>query len=344
MVKVLFRVDASTKIGLGHLLRSLSLALALKTLGTESLFLTNNLSSSQKQVEPHGFAVNALPSVGSWTAEDIKSTLELADWNGCRTILVDSHEVGEDYLAQLRSAGLFVIVRDDLALQPFSCQMLISGNADAGQLPYHSSSGDTQFLLGPKYIVLRPEYQGLPTRNISASVHNVLVILGGADSKNLMPSILNLLDKIPGDFAVTAVVGPFFDNLTHIQAAAKNANRIISLIYCPDSVHDLMLEADLAISAAGQTLYELACTGCPSVAIKVASNQLGQMQAMERAGFLQGSIDAGDRDCWDIIGESAAHLLIDPTARQRLSTTGQQLVDGQGAQRVAEAIMQKLIS
>jgi len=344
VVKVLFRVDASTKIGLGHLLRSLSLALALKTLGTESLFLTNNLSSSQKQVEPHGFAVNALPSVGSWTAEDIKSTLELADWNGCRTILVDSHEVGEDYLAQLRSAGLFVIVRDDLALQPFSCQMLINGNADAGQLPYHSSSGDTQFLLGPKYIVLRPEYQGLPTRNISASVHNVLVILGGADSKNLMPSILNLLDKIPGDFAVTAVVGPFFDNLTHIQAAAKNANRIISLIYCPDSVHDLMLEADLAISAAGQTLYELACSGCPSVVIKVASNQSGQMRAMESAGFLQGSIDAGDRDCWEIIGESAARLLIDPAARQRLSTTGQLLVDGQGAKRVAEAIMQKLIS
>ena len=341
-MKVLFRVDAGPHIGLGHLQRSLSLAMALKNLGAQSLFLTNKSNSSQERVESLGFPITKLPHLKSWTPEDGKSTLDLAAKYESNIVVVDSHEVETDYLAQLRNAGLYLVVRDDLAQHQFPCQIVVNGNADACQLPYTSTADGSRFLLGPRYAVLRPEYQDTNPREISASVQNILVIMGGADPQNLTPKILNTLDNMPETFSVTAVVGPFSNNLAGIQTTADNSNKAIELVHHPESVRRLMQEADLAISAAGQTLYELACTGCPTLAIKVASNQEGQMIAMENAGFVQVVRGKATDDVMSNLKIKLTPLLSDADTRRAMAAAGQLMVDGQGAQRVAEAILQRL--
>ena len=147
--RVLFRVDAGPHIGLGHLQRSLALAAASRQKDVESTFLTNDDNGSRERAAGFGFPVVTLPHVESWTSEDADAAVKVASQNGCDAVVVDSHEAHADYLTQLRDAGLYVIKRDDLAHYPFPCQMVINGNADACQLPYRSSSGDTLFLLGP---------------------------------------------------------------------------------------------------------------------------------------------------------------------------------------------------
>ena len=100
-----------------------------------------------------------------------------------------------------------------------------------------------------------------------------------------------------------------------------------------------MQEADLAISAAGQTLYELACIGCPTLALRVAANQEGQMRTMEQAGFLRVIGDAEQADVIPCLRESLLSLLDDANARGEMAAAGQQLVDGKGAIRVAKSIV-----
>jgi len=340
-MKVLFRADAGPHIGLGHVQRSLSLANALKKLGVESVFLTNSGNSHGERIKRSGFPVHPLNETESWTSGDAKATLEAAEQQGCAAMVVDSHEAGTNYLTQLRNAGVFVVVRDDLALFSFSCQVVVNGNADAHELPYRSTTEDTVFLLGTEYIVLRDEFGEAPSRPKS-SVQNILVILGGTDEHNLMPGILDELDALPGDFSVTAVVGPFFHNATAIKSAVEKAHRPMKLVYGPDSVHGLMLDADLAISAAGQTLYELASVGCPTVAISVAPNQRGQLKALQDAGAL---VSAGDVESDDVITGVARELtglLDDVKVRQDMAKVGRSLVDGSGACRVARAIVTEI--
>jgi spore coat polysaccharide biosynthesis predicted glycosyltransferase SpsG len=283
--------------------------------------------------------VLGLGEVQPWTYADSAAVQKAASENNCDAIVVDFHEAGHEYLASLRDAGLFVIARDDLALHPFPCQMVVNGNADGEHLNYESSSGDTSFLLGSRYIILKEEFWNLSRREPSENVANVLVTLGGTDNHDLMPRILGLLNDGAEDYTVTAVVGPFFHNVASVLASAEAMKRPVEIVSDPPTICDLMLKADLAISAAGQTLYELAATGCPSIAVAVANNQLGQLGALVEAGAVMVGSDVTSGD--DVIAgieKSLNQLLPDAMGRCAMAAAGQELVDGQGAQRVAEAI------
>ena len=333
--EILFRLDAGPNIGLGHLQRSLSLATALRLSGISCGFMVNDDLTCYELIHKNGFPVSGVLSTESWTEDDVEQTLEAALVTRCRAVLVDNHEAGTSYLANLGTTGLPVIARDDLALYPFPCQMVVNGNANAMELPYRSSSGDTSFLLGLRYLVLRPEFWNQPVKVPNASVLNVLVILGGTDSLNLMPKLLQLLDEVGGEFTVTAVIGPYFQDSEALKIVVKNAKRSIKLVPSPTTVYELMTTADLAISAAGQTLYELAAAGCPTVAFGVAANQLGQLESLASSGLLLSSGSAEKDEVILLIKQAVVRLMSDVSTRSNMVMQGQKLVDGKGAMRVA---------
>lgn len=339
--RVLFRVDCGRGIGLGHLRRCRSLATALEARNIESVFLTNEYGACG-YADGLRFRAKTLDGIPSWSADDREAVLAMAHREQCEAIVVDSHEVDGQYLGALLKPGLVVIARDDLGGFPFPCQMVINGNADARELPYASSSGDTRFLLGPEYAVLPPEFWEPPAPVRHDGLRNVLVILGGGDACRVMPRLLVLLDGMPEDFTVTAVLGPFAENRDEVTAAAARTARPVDIVPSPESVRDLMLRADLAISGAGQTLYELARVGCPTIAVRMAANQEGQLRAFAAAGTLwpAGSM-ASDGDLSDVPA-GVRGLLADTDARAAMSAAGQRLVDGAGAWRVAGAIAEKL--
>ena len=343
MTKVLFRVESGPNIGLGHVQRSLALAMSLKTLDVQSVFLLNEDEESHGWVREQGFQVAGLGLAESWSEADRETTSGAADFHSCEAVVVDCHEVGATYLDSLKNSGLYVIMRDDLALFPFPCQMVINGNADAEKLPYRSVTEDTSFLLGTRYIVLKEEFWNPVIRKPVETVGNVLLTLGGTDPYDLMPGILRLLDDVAGDFTVTAVVGPFFQNAESVQEAARNAKRSVEIVSSPRTIYDLMIGADMAISAAGQTIYELAAVGCPTIAVSLAANQQGQSKALAEAGVLSMAGDAtSDGDVVAAIGRSLESLLSDPEAREKMTAIAQNHVGGQGAHIVAKAIVEKI--
>jgi len=338
--KVLFRVDANLNIGLGHLQRCLSLATALHHLGMTCLFLTNREQSVIERVMRFSFQGSALTDVESWGTEDLVQTLEAAGHQGCSAIVVDSDHEGAEYLRQLRSAGYFVVAIEDTVPHLFPCHLVVNGDAHATELSYESPFSDTQFLLGPQYSILRREFWEVPSRRVRKTVGNVLVTLGGSDSHNIMPKILDLLDRLPGTFEVNAIIGPFFDDFGEIETVIQHAQRRITVLKVPNSVRDIMVQADIAISGGGQTLYELARAGCPAVAIRIAANQDGQLRVFEKAGFLKIGGHANDPASIEAIGRLVVSLLGDPETRAAMSAAGQHLIDGQGALRVAQEILE----
>lgn len=333
---VLFRVDAAPGIGLGHLQRCHSLAMALHQLGTPTLFLTNKDVTGQGRIPLSQAKTHALDDVDLGTPRDLEETVAIATRHNCDAVVVDSYLVNADYLGILRREGFFVVAIDDLARYPFPCQLVVSGNADSPWLPYTSSSGDTRFLLGPQYALVRAELWDVPERMVNKTVQNVLLTVGGADSHNLMPELLHLLDQISGDFTLTAIVGPFFENRGEVQAAARRCQRAVRMVENPDSVRDLMLAADLAVSGGGQTLYELAATGTPAVAVQMADNQCGSLSAMAGRGVVRVAGCIGDTGLLPSVKVEVERLLGDVEARRKMSKAGQCLGTGRGAILVAE--------
>jgi len=46
--------------------------------------------------------------------------------------------------------------------------------------------------------------------------------MGGSDPYNIMPKIIDLLDTLPGTFSVTAIIGPFFEELANANIWHKS--------------------------------------------------------------------------------------------------------------------------
>ena len=134
------------------------------------------------------------------------------------------------------------------------------------------------------------------------------------------------------------VIGPLFPAMERIRAEAGSLNHPVEWSQQPASLRSLVEEADLAVSGAGQTLYELAWAGCPAVAVETAPNQEGQARALEAAGSLIRAGGIRDPEFPDRMEAAVKRLLEEKELRARMGRAGQSLVDGQGAARVAARI------
>lgn len=338
MSKVIFRMDANSSIGLGHLQRCLSLARALQLKGYEALFVMHTDEGANRRVREFGFGLQNLAE-GIPLRQDQDQTLEFAEQEKADIAVVDSYEVDEEYLLALRESGFLVVSIDDLAQLNFPSHIVVNGNIYGPELPYRSLTGDTKFLLGTKYTLLREEFWEVPKREIRDEVRTVLVTLGGADRYNLTPMILEVLDGMGGDFSITVIVGPFFENRDEIRQMVERLSKPVTLLDAPQRVRDVMLGSDLAISGGGQTLYELAATGTPTVALCLADNQRRNVQKVEERGVGVCIEDVGKSTFKEDLAGAVGEFMGSYEKRASMSRVGQELVDGKGAWRMAGAIV-----
>lgn len=340
--RVLFRVDAGADVGLGHLHRCMALAHALRQRSMMCAFILCGDESSVRHVAASGYRVDLAAKVPPGGAEDLDLVLKAADDYETNAIVIDSYHMTAKYLVCLREAGLRVIVVDDLAQFSFPCEIVINFGVAATQLPYASLTGNTIFLLGPRYTLLPPEFFQERPRHIHDNVDKILVTLGGADHNNLMPRILRSVDESAGDFDIAAVIGPYFTNADEVESTAANLRHQVTLVRNPESILRLMVRSDVAISAGGQTLYELAATGTPTVAIQVAENQARNIEAFAREGTLRFVGVAKEAIKLPDLRDALVTLINSGEQRRKMSAAGQRLLDGKGAERVAKTIQSSL--
>ena len=105
-----------------------------------------------------------------------------------------------------------------------------------------------------------------------------------------------------------------------------------------DDWPEIMSRADLAISAAGSTAWELAYLGVPAALISVAPNQIGIAAAMVRAGA---AVDLGPLSILKPaqLSKQLSALIADPNHRLALTRAGRRLVDGRGVDRVVAGML-----
>jgi UDP-2,4-diacetamido-2,4,6-trideoxy-beta-L-altropyranose hydrolase len=256
-------------------------------------------------------------------------------------VVLDGYHFGPEDHRLIQASGHNVVVIDDTAhCDRYDAEMIVNQNLGAHGLNYVCRP-KTVLLLGPSYSLLRREFAvgRKQVRTVRDFARRVLVTLGGADPQNITMKVIEALKHL-GNFTldVRIVAGPenrHIENLGSAVATLPFPTQLLTDVY---DMADTMLWAELAITAAGSTCWELACLGVPAVTIVTAENQRGIAASLSDAGVTQ---DAGWYE-----GLSPRHLagiieslLFANYRRLKMRQRGREMVDGCGAERVVSALI-----
>lgn len=314
---------ANARIGTGHLRRCLTLVDELVRAGA-SVGLWVYVGD---------------PAMAGWVSPQVATsvidpalTLERALEAGgrCPVMVIDSYDICDGHLVPLMKSGCRVLVMDDLADRPLTATWLLNSCVEDPSV-YRGLTG-AALLLGPSCALLRPQFRDLPPRAPAGDIRRVLLSFGGSDVLRLNERAVRWLDAVGAGWDVRVIAGP----LTTSAASSSPVHRVEHVRDVSDMVAQ-MRWADLAITAAGQTTFELAATGCPAVCLKVADNQRFTGELAARRGYAVVA-DARQADDTAITG-LVRSLVDDPAARNAMAVAGAAAVDGQGAVRVAETLL-----
>lgn len=315
-MKVAFRTDASLDIGIGHVMRCLTLAEALRARGANCHFICREHPGHLlDHIRKRGFAVSGLPSCkpdGHSLDEPGESQPAHAHWLGCNW-MTDARQTGEtlanwkpDWLVvdhyaldsrwenalRLHCGKLLVI--DDLADRPHACDLLLDQNlgragADyADRVPEHCT-----VLVGPRFALLRPEFAVLREyslrRRESPALKHLLITMGGVDQPNATGQVLEALETcpLPANCKITVVMGgkaPWLEQVREIASAMPWLTEVRVDI---GDMAQVMADTDLAIGAAGSTSWERCCLGLPTLLVVLADNQKSAAFHMRQTGISQ---------------------------------------------------------
>ena len=332
--RVVIRVDAHRQIALGHLKRCLALAEGLRTQNVEILFVSMRDEAAESLLRSSPFFYKFVPeeinSVG-----DLERTFTLIRSFNAGSIIVDSYNIDQKYTGFFIKNGIAVIYVDDLARTDISCHVVVNGLMEAEKVPYEAPVK----LVGRDFLILGKEYW-TPSVTRVGPVRNILITMGGIDHYDLSTRALQILERHKNDFSVSVVVGAYYENMASIEAQQKAMYKRVELHVSPESLFPLMDDCDMAVSAGGLTLYELATMGKPVVGIGVWENQYGNVRALGDRNIIDPIIYV-EGAAFDSRFEKAIFSLIDGEKRRfELSSNGQRYLDGQGAIRVAKRIVE----
>jgi UDP-2,4-diacetamido-2,4,6-trideoxy-beta-L-altropyranose hydrolase len=343
---LIIRADASVAIGTGHVMRCLALAQAWRDAGGRVVFATNDLSPAiEPRLRSERIEVVKCNAVGG-SAQDALQLEELSRAHHADWVVVDGCQFNAEYQRKVKDAGLKLLFIDDNGhATHYFADLVLNQNAHACQDLYQSRTPQTSLLLGPRFVLLRREFQAWRQwkREMVLVARKVLVTMGGSDADNLTAVVIRALQlaSIKG-LEAKVVVGAGNPHTESLERATNQSETKMSLLENVTNMPELMAWADVAISGAGSTCWEICLLGLPAMLIDLAENQRTVAQQLNRRGV---AIHLGSR-C-DMVPEMIASklrwLLGSVETRTALSTRGRELVDGEGAERVVSAMRGEML-
>ena len=310
LMLIAIRVDASSKIGLGHLMRCLTLANEAALIGAKVIFVCRDLAPvflalieknghqlvvlnnekphfsekcEQKYTEELVLAHASWLAV-SWEQDAAQCKAALSKYGVIDWLVVDHYSLDARWETEMQSAIARIMVIDDLADRPHNCHLLLDQNYYRNQVSrYRSKVQDsTKLLLGPSFALLRRDFRVVkastsikPMLADQSLAFRISICFGGVDPAGASLDVLVALESLilRDGFIIDVIVGsasPFINQLKEFA----NKNSRINVHVSPPNLAELLSIADLAIGASGSMTWERACLGVPSIAIAVAENQV----------------------------------------------------------------------
>lgn len=339
----LIRADGNAEIGAGHLMRCLTIADELqKYAGSREILFVCAGRESAELAESRGYEAFILES----DPRDMEG--ELSAWplipgigKKKNVILVDSYFVTDHYLRAISEYGTVTLL-DDMGEEHFPVDRIINYNAfaDRGQYERLYGNSHTELILGSAYVPLRPQFREKSYR-VREKAGNILITTGGGDIHNIAGQILKKIQEKTacGVLNYHLIIGgfnPYYDEMKALEEQSSN----LHIYHNVQDMAGLMVQCDLAVTAGGSTVYELAAVGVPFICFSYAENQekITEYLHREEIAFSAGKYHRNPEAVLERIADQAIALAQDYEERSKCYLMERKLADGLGAERLAKLL------
>ncbi len=224
------------------------------------------------------------------------------DWD---IVIVDKGDTFISDVVPYQQRGCKVITIEDTGAGAFHADLVINSFVGPLKIPAERH--------GPEWAVLRSEFLGLPPYVVENTIHEVLVVLGGTDARNMSDWVCEQIEELGIDAKLHK--GP--------------------------GIAEAMYNADLFISGAGRAVQEAAYVGVPTIVIPTTLREATHAHLGPRRGNLV--LPVAGLVTKDQISEAVHNLATDFEMRKEMSLVARSFIDGKGLARVVHAIEGMLI-
>jgi spore coat polysaccharide biosynthesis predicted glycosyltransferase SpsG len=222
---------------------------------------------------------------------------------------------------------------DDLETTEHYAQVIVSVMNQEKETP-------EGFYGGPAYAILREQFRGR-VKEVRDKPRLVLLSFGGSDPQGLTLKAARALQRLPPDIDVLAVAGPAFSSRKQFEALVARLPRPVKIINeAGGHISELMLEADVVVGSGGMSVYEIAALGTPGIVLAQNAREERRMREFARHGTVE-YLGLGTEVEEDQVASAVESLLSGADRRREMSARGRALVDGLGASRAAEAVLER---
>lgn len=338
MKVIAIRVDGSPNIGMGHIMRCLTLAKIFKK-NDYKVYFISRYKLGIDRIKEEGFEVLKIKGDEEFSSnefscenflildEEVKQLIDIVKEYNIKKLIIDSYNVTEEYFFNIKEAVEKLIYIDDLNKFIYPVDVLLNGNITSEYMDYKKYSEDEIMLLGTNYNIIREEYRNLPDKEIRKEVKEIMITTGSSDPHNMTSKILHMIisDNQINTLTVNVVVGSGFNNKDELAEMSKKYENI-SLYYNPSKMSEIMLKSDVAISAGGSTLYELCACGTPTLAFIYVDNQEFLVKKMNELSYIK-SLGWYDKLNSQILNNEIKKIIYNNKLRRDISKTQRNLIN-----------------
>lgn len=329
------RADMNEIIATGHIMRCLSIADAARELGEETTFLLAD-TQAEELLKSKGYKYIVLNTRWKDMESELDILKEIILEQGIKTLLIDSYQVTERYLEELTKLTRTIYL-DDVNAFHYPVNGIICYANYHEKFQYRDNYPDIELYEGLQYAPLRKEFSDCQDKPIKEKIENLLLLSGGSDNYHILKGILERIEC--GKYQqIHVICGKYNVDYDELCTKYKNIPNVCIHKTVTDMKH-YMEQADFVVTAGGSTLYEVCTVGTPAISYSFADNQLDNVKQFQQDGIIEYAGDIRTEDIFENIKIYLEKYHLNKVIRQKVSKKMQSLIDGRGAMRIANAII-----
>lgn len=329
------RVDANKTIATGHIMRCLSIADAVRKKGKNTTFLvadTEAIDILNKRKYPYLILDTRWDDMEA----ELPAIKKIIREKNIENLLIDSYQVTQRYLEEL-TKEVKTIYLDDIERFRYPVNGIIC-YANYWKDYYEKKDyTDTKLYMGTQYTPLRSEFSDTRPKEIKTQIENLLLLSGGTDSYNILDTLLERIKKEQYN-RIDVICGKYYLDYEGLHKKYEEFGNI----YIHKAVVDIkryMEAADFAVTAGGSTMYELCAVGTPAISYSLADNQLANVKQFQKDGIIEYVGDVRNDNVAENVSQCLEKYWKNRELREEKSKKMQAMVDGHGADRIAEILL-----
>ncbi len=325
MMNIFILTEGGKNVGFGHITRCISIFQAFEFKGFNPTLIVNG----DENVKP--ILQNVNYEIFDWIEN---KNILFEKLKNSDIVVVDSYLANLSIYKKISELCKLTVYFDDTKRLNYPKGIVINGAVGAENMIYPEKK-EIKYLLGVRYQPMRKAFWKESKKNVHKNIDSVLVTFGGNDMRNLTPKVLNLLNNKLPEISKNVLIGRAFNNVDEIKKVSGK-NTFLYYNLSDEEIKNLMFDSDIAVSAAGQTIYELASVGTPVIAVGIINNQINIINGLKNKSFFRYAGWWEDKNLMHNISRNIEYM---KNINFRKSINKTKIIDGRGSLNIVDKIM-----